>query len=308
VNERLPRPDRPGRPTCRPVTHGPLERGPGRLACVAGAGLLARVARWMDAEDDDTRLALFRQAFAGLWLLYDAIDLAWGTTERSLSWFPHARDPRLVVVQIVLLVSGLMLVAGKRIWLFGVLAAAARTTEAVSFFPLNDFYFGSVVYLLLAHSAGGPFAGGRRAKWVRDALLYEFAWVYLATGLLKLNPDWLSGGHLFVRTQYLVRSQWWPFPAPVERAFQSMAVDSALARLGATLEIALAGVLLARRPYWLGVALALAIHVAGAAMTNVWFFSASMIVGVTLLLPRGRGRQQGTLSRTVGTPLRGSRG
>jgi hypothetical protein len=262
----------------------------------------------MDVEDDDARLARFRQAFAGLWLLYDTIDLAWGTTERSLSWFPHARDPRLVVVQIVLLVCGVMLVAGKRIWLFGVLAAAARTTEAVAFFSLNDFYFGSVVYALLAHSTGGPFASGRRPKWVRDALLYEFAWVYLTTGLLKLNPDWLSGGHIFVRTQYLVRSQGWPFPEPIERALSSLTVDRALARLGATLEIALAGILVARRPYWLAVAMAVAIHAGGAALTNVWFFSATMIIGVALLLPRSPVQRPGTLSCAAATPIPGSRG
>jgi hypothetical protein len=299
LNGRLPRPDRPRRAKGEPIPQGARER---RL------GPLGRVARWMDAEDDDKRLAGFRRAFAGLWLLYDAMDLAWGTTERSLSWFPHARDPRLLVVQIVLLVCGAMLVAGKRIWLFGVLAAAARTTEAVAFFSLNDFYFGSVVYALLAHSDGGPFASGRRPKWVRTALLYEFAWVYLTTGLLKLNPDWLSGGHIFVRTQYLVRSQGWPFPEPIERALRSMAVDRALARLGATLEIALAGVLLVRRPYWLAVAMAVAIHVAGAALTNVWFFSATMIVGVALLLPRDPEHPPGTPFPTAVTPIDGSRG
>jgi hypothetical protein len=299
LNVRLPSPDRPGRANGGPMPQGGQER---RL------GVLGRVARWMDTEDDDTGLAAFRRAFAGLWLLYDAIDLAWGTTERSLSWFPHARDPWLVVVQIVLLVCGAMLVAGKRIWLFGVLAAAARTTEALTFFPLNDFYFGSVVYALLAHSEGGPFASGRRPKWVRATLLYEFAWVYLTTGLLKLNPDWLSGGHIFVRTQYLVRSQGWPFPEPIERALSSLTVDRALARLGATLEIALAGILVARRPYWVAVAMAVAIHAGGAALTNVWFFSATMIIGVALLLPRDRKHPPGTLSCAAGTPIDGSRG
>jgi hypothetical protein len=251
----------------------------------ARSTVLDRFGRWLDAEEDGRSLAVFRKVFAGLWLLYDTIDLAWGTTERSLNWFPHPRDSRLVGLQIVLAVSGLMLVLGKHVWIFGWTAAVARATEALGFFPLNDFYFVSVVYLLLAHSTGGPFGSGRRPRWVRDVLLAELAWIYLATAILKLNPDWLSGGHLFVRTQYLVRSDGWPYPAPIERGLSSIRVDAVLARVGVVLELGLAGVLIARRPYALGVILAIAIHAVGAVMTNVWFFSASMIAGVVLLLP-----------------------
>jgi len=258
---------------------------------------IERISQWVGAEDADQSLATFRRVFAGVWLLYDAIDLVWGTTERSLSWFPHARDWRLAALQVVLVASGLMLVVGKRIWMFGMAAAAARATEALEMFPLNDFYFCSIVYALIAHSGGGPFAEGRRPKWVHDALLVEFAWVYLATGVLKLNRDWLSGGHLFVRTQYLVQSQDWPFPLPVERALRSLPIDGVLATVGAALEILLSGVMFARRPYRLGVTLAVAIHGAGALITNVWFFSASMIAGVALLLPRAHRAKSLTDSR-----------
>jgi hypothetical protein len=247
---------------------------------------LDRFQRWIDAQDTGASLATYRRVFATIWLVYDLIDLALGMTERSRIWFPHPRDPHLFELQAVLVGSGAMLVLGKGVWAFGVLAAAARTTEALRFFALNDFFFGSVVYLLLAHSDGGPFAKGLRPKWVRDALLLELGYVYLATGVLKLNPDWLSGGHLFVRTQYLAYGQAWPYPHAIEHLLSLRAVDAWLAALGAALELTLGAVIFARRPYWLAAALVVGIHAFGALITNVWFFSASMATGVLILFPR----------------------
>jgi hypothetical protein len=166
----------------------------------------------------------------------------------------------------------------------------ARTYEAFEFFSLNDFFFASVVYLLLAHSRGGPFERGRAPRWVRDALLAQLGWIYLATGLLKLNPDWLDGGQLFVRSQYLWTSHGWPYPAFVERALACIQVDAWLSKVGVAAELTLGVLLLARGPYWLAVALVVGVHTVGAAITNVWFFSASMVAGVVLLLPRGASR------------------
>jgi hypothetical protein len=262
-----------------------------------------RFEAWLEAEDDGA-LVLFRRVFAGLWLAYDLIDLVWGMTERSRMWFPHPRSPDLLALQAVLVACGAMLALGRWVWVFGMIAAAARVAEAFAFFPLNDFFFVSVVYLLLAHSEGGPFAprdagdatsglvGGARTRakaaraWPRDALIVQFGWIYLATGLLKLNPDWLDGGHIFVRTQYLWTSHGWPYPAPMERALSSLAVDAWLAKLGASFELALGMVLMLRRPYWLAAGLVVGVHAVGALLTNVWFFSASMIAGVLILLPR----------------------
>jgi hypothetical protein len=245
-----------------------------------------RFRRWIDAQEDDRGVAEFRRAFAAVWLLYDVIDLVWGMTERARIWFPHSRSGGLVVLQSTLVVSGVMLLLGKRIWGFGMIAAAARAIEALRFFGLNDFFYGSVVYLLLAHSDGGPFAKGKRPKWVHDALVVQLGFIYLATGILKLNPDWLDGGHLFVRTQYLARSHGWPYPAPIAQAFSSLSVDAWLARVGVAAELTLGVVMLARRPYWLAATLAIGVHTFGAVTTNVWFFSASMVAGVLLLLPR----------------------
>jgi hypothetical protein len=253
--------------------------------------VLERFARWVDAEDPDD-LTRFRRVFGGIWLIYDVVDLAYGMTERSLDWFPHPSREGLVALQVALALCGAVLVWGPRrtrwLWVFGMLAAAARVAEAFEYFPLNDFFFVSVVYLLLAHSTGGPFQTGRRPKWVRDALLAQFGFIYVATAVLKANPDWLSGGHLYVRTQYLVASRAWPYPAWLESLLATRSFDAVLAKLAVASELTLGAVLFARRPYWLAVALAVGIHAFGAFLTNVWFFSAAMIAGVALLLPRAR--------------------
>jgi hypothetical protein len=251
-----------------------------------------RFTRWVDAEDTGRRVDAFRVAFAAIWLVYDSLDLVLGTTERSLDWFPHPRDPGLVVVQVVLIATGVMLIWGRGVWAFGMTAAAARAVEGHVYFPLNDFFLGSVFLLLVAHSTGGPFREGgaravdrRRPKWVHDALLAQLAFIYAATAILKMNPDWLGGGHLFVRTQYL-RVNWnWPYPAWLEQGLAIPAFDALLSKLAIVLELGLSGVLLVRGPYWLGVALALAVHVFGAFITNVWFLSFTMVASVVLLLP-----------------------
>jgi Vitamin K-dependent gamma-carboxylase len=247
---------------------------------------LERFARWLDAEDSDDAVGRYRRFFAALWAVYDALDLSCGFTERSRNWFPHERSLDLALLQGSLVVIGIMLFRGKRVWPFGMLACAARTVEALGFFRLNDFCFGSIVYALLAHSDGGPFASGRRPKWVREALRLQIAWVYLATAFLKLSPAWLGGGHLFVRTQYLARAMAWPYPAPLARALAHLAFDAVLAQMGAVLEFALGAVLIAGGPYWLGVGLGIAIHSFGALLANIWFFSATMVATVVLVLPR----------------------
>jgi hypothetical protein len=254
---------------------------------------LDRFERWLDARDDSDAVATFRRVFAAIWVLYDVIDLGWGMTERSRMWFPHDRDPTLAALQAVLVASGVVLALGRYVWVSGMTAAVARTTEAFVYFPLNDFFFASVVYLLLAHSEGGPFRAleePARPRWVRDVLIFQLGWIYVATGVLKLNPDWLDGGQLFVRTQYLATSHGWPYPQALSHAFASVAFDAKVSKVGAAGEILLGVTMLVRGPYWLAAALALAIHGFGALITNVWFFPASMAAGVLLLMPRASQR------------------
>jgi hypothetical protein len=251
-------------------------------------------------ESASARVAIVRAVFAAIWVLYDAIDLAWGMTERERVWFPHDRSQGLIAVQVVLIVSGVMLALGRYVWASGMVAAIARTSEAFVFFSLNDFFFGSVVYLLLAHSSGGPFDKSPCPKWVRDALIFQLGWIYVVTGLLKLNPDWLDGGQIFVRTQYLAVSHGWPYPEPMVRALASLSFDAKLSWLGAAGEITLGALMFARGPYWLAAVLAVGIHAFGALITNVWFFPASMAAGVLLLLPRTHSRPRPTVREKKG--------
>jgi hypothetical protein len=97
---------------------------------------------------------------------------------------------------------------------------------------------------------------------------------------------WLSGGHLFVRTQYLIRAFDWPYPGFLRTAFGSMRTLSALSWMAAAAEITLGVVLWARRPYWLAVLLVVGIHTFAVAVTNVWFFSVAMIGLVVILMPK----------------------
>jgi hypothetical protein len=121
---------------------------------------------------------------------------------------------------------------------------------------------------------------------VRHALLAQLGWVYFATGVLKLNTDWLGGGQLLARTEYLRLAFDWPYPPFVRRALQSIGFCAVLSYMAVGAELLLAFVLSVRRPYWLGVLLVASIHGFAMVMTNVWFFSLSNIVTVTLLLPR----------------------
>lgn len=260
----------------------------------AATRVLERFERWLDTDDEGPALARFRRVFAAIWLAYDVVDLGWGMTERERVWFPHDRLPGLAMLQAILVLSGALLAAGRYVWVSGMVAALARGAEALVFFPLNDFFFASVVYLLLAHSDGGPFAGAGMGptrghpRWVRDVLIVQLGWIYVATGVLKLNPDWLDGGQLFVRTQYLAVSHGWPYPAALERSLTSLSFDATLSKVGAASEIVLGVAMLARGPYWVAVGLAIGVHAFGALITNVWFFPVSMAAGVVMLLRRGR--------------------
>jgi uncharacterized membrane protein YphA (DoxX/SURF4 family) len=173
-------------------------------------------------------------------------------------------------------------------------AAALRAVETYWFLRLNDFYYFIVVALLLSQVP--PSAGWAKRPsapipgWVRDALRWQTAWIYLATGSLKLNTAWLSGGHLLVRQTYLAGVAHWPYPRALLPYLSSLAVDAKLAWLAAASELALGALVLAGRPAAAIFVLAAGIHLFGALATNVWFFGASMLAQVVLLVPRGAPR------------------
>jgi hypothetical protein len=240
---------------------------------------------YLARQDEDGAVRRARRYFAGVWLVYDVIDTVAGGVEHARDWMPHPANLGLLATHAVLVVCGIQLVRDRRPFAFALMAVGARLVET-HFYGLNDFFYYAILMLLMAHGEGGPFERGKKPLWVRHALLLQLGWMYFATASLKLSSDWLSGGQLFARTGYLVRGFDWPYPARLYQAFQSMHFCAILACVGVGSEFLLAFVLLARRPYWLGVVLVVGIHTFAMVVTNVWFFSVSNIGIVALLLPR----------------------
>ncbi len=244
--------------------------------------------RWLAAEDSDASVPRLRRAFAAVMLAYDVVDLLWGGTHHELDWAPHARDVQIELLQIGLIACGVLLLLGRVVWIAGVASAGLRFWLA-RIFPLNDFHFFAVVTFLIAHGEGGPFRGGpKHPRWVRDVLLAQVGFVYVATAWLKLGPAWIDGDGIFVRTTYLREAFGWPYPGFFARLLAQKSVDAWLARMAVAGEFALGAMLWLRRPRWVAIGLAIAIHTFGTLATNVWFFSAAMISCVVCLMPRSR--------------------
>lgn len=240
---------------------------------------------YLARQDEDGAVQRTRRWFSGVWLVYDVIDTLTGAVEHSRNWMPHRPSMTLAAAHVVLIACGVQLVRDRRPFLYAMLAAGARLLET-SQYGLNDFFYYALMMLLFAHGDGGPFERGKRPLWVRHALLAQLAWIYLATGVLKLSGDWLGGGQLLARAEYLAVAYDWPYPAFVRELLASRPACAALARVGVAGELLLGLVLLARRPYWLGVLLVVGVHGFAMLVMNVWFFSVSSVVAVTLLLPR----------------------
>ena len=233
-------------------------------------------ADWSKREDKNSALPLVRFWFAALWITYDLIDLfSHGTAD--ILWTTDASDGPLRALQAALIVGQLCILLGISSSLACVACFLLRLAEARLFFGLNDFYYYCVIILPLA------FAGEKRA-WTRKFLLAQLAWIYFATATLKLNSDWLSGGHLFVRQNYLAAIQGWPYPAWYRSWFLTLQGCSWLARIGVAAEFFLAALLVTRRWPRSTTALAISVHLFAALALNVWFFGASMALGVALLL------------------------
>jgi hypothetical protein len=232
---------------------------------------------WVEADAPHARVARFRRAFALIWLGYDALDLILGGTAGNLDLPLGHRPALLTACQLGLIgVQAGMALNRPTAPLFALLAAILRGFE-LTVFGVNDFYYYTVICLWLA-VPGNP-------RWRYDLLLIQTAWLYAATGLLKVNADWLSGGHLFVRAGYLWEAVGWPHPRPLEACSQTLACTAALAKGAVAAELALAGLLIARRGRPLAIALALGIHLFAALALDVWFFGASMVAQVWLLFP-----------------------
>jgi hypothetical protein len=237
--------------------------------------------RWLAGLDDERAVARFRRVFFAIWLVYDLCDLYFRGTATAFDPFGLAPDrhPLLLVAQLGVMGCGVLLVSGRSP-LFALAAVAFRGLECW-IYPLNDFLYFVVISIWLA-------VPGDR-KWQRDVLIWQTAWIYFATGLLKLNRDWLSGGHLFVRFGYIHTMRW---PRIAADCTESLACLSKMAWIGVSGELAMVVLLIAgarfgrfgRRAAML---LAVGIHATAAIGLNVWFFGASMVAQVAML-SRGR--------------------
>lgn len=251
-----------------------------------------RFARWTRAEIPGEGVRRFRIAFAAIWLVYDALDLCLKGTAIN-QWVGGASLPvvGLTALQLGLIAAEIGLLSGRRARSCALAACVLRAVEAYFYLRLNDFYYFSVVALILSQCRLDR-DGAREPAWARDVLLLQAAWMYFATGLLKTSALFLSGGHLYVRHQYLLTALGWPYPAFYRDLVSTLSGNALLARLGLLGEFSLAALLALRAPKRPTVALALALHLFAALALNVFFFGASMIVQVAFLIPdreRARG-------------------
>jgi hypothetical protein len=250
---------------------------------------------WLQREIDAGPLLGFRRAFCAVWLTYDVFDLSLSGTSLCAYWAsttvegaPHG----LQLMQLGLIVCELFLFSGRWIPLMALTACALRTAEQSAYFVLNDFlyYCVTVAWLAFASPRLSSQAGvGQRwvvPAWLRDGLLIQTGWIYLASATLKLNPAFISGEHFWVRHAYQLLVAHWPYPSFLRPWLLSMPVNAGLAWLTVFSEAALGVLLWLRRGRPLALALALGIHVFAALAMNVFFFGASLIAQVYWLFPR----------------------
>jgi hypothetical protein len=258
--------------------------------------LVAGFRGWVAADMAAAPLARFRMAFAVVWLVYDLVDVAVGGTSAIHDWVTTAQraPPQLQVIQVGLVGAEALLLLGVEVTAVALLAASLRALEWYQWLRLNDFQYYVVTAVILAttRSGGGllrrDLGRARVPSWPRDVLLIQAGWMYVATALMKISPAWLEGGQLIVRHHYLWAARGWPYPAFYRRWADSLAFNAALAWCAVTCELTLGVVLLffRRRARTLAVLLAVAVHGFAAVFMNVFFFGASLVAQVALLVPR----------------------
>jgi len=243
-----------------------------------------RYLAWIEARVDAAPLRRFRVGFALVWLTYDALDLALGGTVRSGHLFAPATAPvpALASLQAALITTELLLLRGSFARPLLLLAAVLRVAEAYWFLRLNDFYYFAVTALLLAMcdcERGDRAAHG----WSLAVLRWQTGWIYLASALMKLSPEFLRGDHLYVREHYNLVALHWPYPALYRRCMDSMTCNAALSWAGVLCELTIGALLVARRARGITVALCAGVHLFGALAANVWFFGLSIFLQVYFL-------------------------
>ncbi len=239
---------------------------------------------WTRTEVDAGPLRTFRVVFGLVWLAYDVLDVLYGGSRAAWSIGGLLARPQgsLLAVQGAAIALDLAIIAGRRLRLVAASAAMLRMAEAALFVPRNEFYYFVVIALILSHSEAAARAP-RVPRWPYDVLRWQLAWIYFASALLKLNPTWLGGGHLFVRHAYMAEVYGWRYPDLVARCVGSLPCDRILARLALGGELAVATLVVLGRARAIVLLLAVCIHGYAALALNVWFFGVAMIAHLALV-------------------------
>ena len=253
--------------------------------------LTEQFSSWINASTSTRPLKIFRVVFALIWIFYDTVDFMFGEVARNFIAKPDAPLRPLALCQGLLILSELGLLFGWRARNFALLCFGLRLWQS-TFFPLNDYFYFCSTALILSQCDISNENGDQGAKWPKDVLIFQTAWIYFSTALLKLNPSWLSGGDLYVRFRYLSFSHHWPYPAFFEKMADSLTFNATLAEIGVVLELGIALLLLyhwsiePKSNPWVKRSLLMitaGVHIFAALTLNVWFFSASMIAQVWIL-------------------------
>ena len=204
-----------------------------------------RLRAWVSAEISGPQYFVFRRVFAAIWLVYDVIDVAFRGTIAQLTWpYSGPYTKGLLALQLACIAAELALVIGRGGYLLTYACVAlflARWGISDHYFGLNDFRHITVVALLLIFvPPTGPVP-----RWIADLIRWETAWVYIATGFLKVNTAFLSGGHLYVRHNYL-RLRGWPYPGFVSDLIERHWFDRGLAIFTVCAELAIGLLLFGR--------------------------------------------------------------
>jgi len=242
---------------------------------VSAVSAWSRFGAWAERTVPAADVRRLRLAFACVWLAYDVLDVALGGTARTWAPAPELVPRELLPLQLGLIASEVAMLT-ERGATSGALAAMALRALEATLLPLNDFLYFIVTAALLASARA---RNGEVPRWTVVALQRQAAWIYLATSVLKMSPDFLSGGHFWVRHQHLIMSGR-TFPELYARCATTLPCNAALAWGAVSAELALALLLLGRAPWWLVTALAAGIHGFAALTMNVTFFGVAMVVHV----------------------------
>ncbi len=269
--------------------------------------VLDRARRWFDHDSDDPGLLWFRSAFGLVWLAYDLCDLLCSGTAICSYWpsgvfgAPYS----LQLLQLGLLACEVAMICGSYALIAPLLAAALRALEAWWFLRLNDFTTSSWSRCSSRRSprlrveealcSSPPGVGARRSALADSLDLPRHRDVEAQRSVAVRRPP--------PRAPRVPRRRGALAPTRAPSSLADPSPGGRGARLGSGGLGARAQALVAAgRPAAAILVLAAGIHAYGALGTNVWFFGASMVAQVALLLPHSARRMTSEGARACRGP------